>query len=623
LPEQQDLLNVIGAAVVGFAMDAIFVVDAATLRVLRANRGFEHVLGHSMDEASSLTLFDVSASDRASLQADLAKLEEGAPLELGVRPYRRKDGSIVDMESRVCETVVDSRRLYCVILRDLSERKLAERSLREGEERFRTLAEAAFEGIALTERGRIVDANSRMAEILRTSVPELIGRPVLDFVSPQSRDKVAMHMQSASEQPYEHVALRADGTPIPVEVQAKSIQYEGRTMRVTAIRDVSIRKKLEEQARMAQRMESVGRLAGGVAHDFNNLLTVILSSVKLLNGASLDARAREDLLQIERAAERAADLTRQLLAFGRRQIVEPRVIDLNALTADLDKMLRRVIGEDIELHTILGRHLWCIRADPGQVEQVLMNMAVNARDAMPAGGRLTIQTANVTVGEERAANDPDLAPGEFVMVTVSDTGSGMDRATMAQIFEPFFTTKAAGKGTGLGLATCYGIVHQAGGSIRVNSEPGRGTTFEVYFPRDRDSVPIEEKGRAAASARGTELVLVVEDDPMVRRIAVRILRDQGYVVHEAADAAEARRRFEDLGGRIDLLVTDIVMPGASGGELAAELRRRRPSLRVLYTSGYAEDSVVHHGVLDAGVEFLAKPYLPDDLTRRVREVLDA
>jgi two-component system cell cycle sensor histidine kinase/response regulator CckA len=513
--------------------------------------------------------------------------------------------------------------VLCAVLRDLSERGRMEQSLRESEERFRKLAEAAFEGVAITEGGRFLDASPRMAEILGAPPSELLGRPVADFVAPESLEKVAAHMRSGSEAPYEHLARRADGTLFPVEVQAKALTFQGRPMRVTAIRDISARKSLEEQLRLAQRMESVGRLAGGVAHDFNNLLTVILSSTKLMSETPRSEQDRDDLAQVEGAAERAAELTHQLLAFARRQIVEPQTVDLNALTANLDKILRRLIGEDIELRTILGRDLGPIKADPGQVEQVLMNLAVNARDAMPGGGRLTIETANVTFDAAYASRHPDLNPGDYVMVSLSDTRTGMDAATQSHIFEPFFTTKAAGQGTGLGLATCYGIVRQSGGFIWVYSEPGKGSTFKVCFPRDHAAQTAPGKEPAAMAPRGSEIVLVVEDEAMVRKVALRILRARGYQVHEAGSSAEARRRFDELGGRIDLMVTDVVMPGGTGKELADELRRRKADLKVLFTSGYTENTVVHHGVVDVGIHFLEKPYVPDALARRVREVLDS
>jgi two-component system cell cycle sensor histidine kinase/response regulator CckA len=506
---------------------------------------------------------------------------------------------------------------------DSTERAAAERSLQESEERFRKLAEAAFEGVAITEGGRFVDASPRMAEILGAPLPQLLGRPVSDFVARESREKVALHIRSGSEEPYEHMALRADGTVFPVEVQAKAIAFHGRAMRVTALRDISIRKRIEEHLRLAQRMETVGRLAGGIAHDFNNLLTVILSSARLLIEAPRSENEREDLAQLEAAAERAAELTRQLLAFARRQVVEPETVDLNSLAANLEPMLRRIIGAEIDLATFPGPQLGAVLADPGQVEQVLINLAVNARDAMERGGRLTIETANATLDEAYASRHPEVLAGDYVMVSVSDTGIGMDRETMTHIFEPFFTTKEPGKGTGLGLATCYGIVRQAGGFIWVYSEPGKGTTFKVYFARRAASPTACESVSPVASVRGHETILVVDDEPMVRRIAIRTLKAQGYTVHAAADGREALQRFDELDGNIDLLVTDLIMPGRTGKELADELHCRRPNLKVLFTSGYTENTVVHQGIVEAGVHFLGKPYVPTELARRVREVIDA
>jgi len=512
--------------------------------------------------------------------------------------------------------------LYCVVGRDPTERYEAERVRRESELRMRTFVDAAFEGLTITDKGRIIDANARLAEIMRAPLSELVGRPVIDFVAPESRADVVAHLASGAPQFYEHALLRADGTVIPVEVRAKTIDVGGRMLRVTAIRDVSERKSLEEQVRLAQRMESVGRLAGGVAHDFNNLLTVILSLAKLLSDRSASPRDREDLGEIESAALRAAELTQQLLAFARRQIVEPRVLDLNELVTSLDKMLRRVIGEDIELATIAMPNLGRIRADRGRIEQVLMNLVVNARDAMEGGGKLTIETANVELGPNHAAYHPDVEAGPYVLLSVSDTGAGIDAKILSKIFEPFFTTKAPGKGTGLGLATCYGIIRQSGGSIWVYSEVGKGTTFKVYLPRVSDAAQELSRSPASMAAHGQETLLVVEDDDMVRRVAVRILRAKGYVVHETGDPRAALSIFEQLGRAVDLLIADVVMSGMSGKDLADRLRGVKPGLRVLYTSGYTENTIVHHGVVDPDVNFLAKPYLPEDLARCVRDALD-
>jgi len=374
--------------------------------------------------------------------------------------------------------------------------------------------------------------------------------------------------------------------------------------------------------RRAMRMESIGRLAGGVAHDFNNLLTVILSVVKVMEQGRRDAADAGDLKQITAAAERAAQLTSRLLAFARKQITEPKVIDLNALVLGIDELLRRLIGEHITLKTVCQPGLGAVRVDPTQIEQVVVNLAVNARDAMEAGGTLTIETQNVELGADYAAMHPEVKPGEYVMIGVSDTGAGMDQTTLARVFEPFFTTKAHGKGSGLGLATSYGIVKQSGGSIWAYSELGHGTTFKVYLPRVREALSVPERKPDSVPATGNETLLLVEDDELVRRIAVRILTNHGYRVHAAADGAEALRRFTELEGRIDAVITDVILPSLNAKELVAELSRRKPGLRVLYTSGYTENTVVHQGVVDAGVNFLAKPYLPVDLARAVRDLLD-
>ncbi len=620
--KEADLLRVMGGAIMALGTDMVFVVDPATRRLVQANAAFTRILGYAPGEVPHLTIRDISATDPEIVTANMAILDTVGELPAALRTFRRKDGTLVEIESSIGRTRFGGHVLDCVVGRDPSERRAAERAMRDSELRMRTFVDAAFEGIALTDKGIVVDANARLAELLRTPAERLIGRPAIDFVAPESRDAVAKHLASGGAHAYEHLVLRGDGTTLPVEVRAKTIEMGDRTLRVTAIRDVSERKSLEEQVRLAQRMESVGRLAGGVAHDFNNLLTVILSLVKFLGDQPRSPSDLDDLAQIRSAAERAAELTQQLLAFARRQIVAPKVLDLNALVTGMDKMLRRLIGEDVQLATITAPGLGRIRADPGRIEQVLMNLVVNARDAMEAGGKLTVETANVELGVDYAATHPEVTPGAYVMMSVSDTGAGMDAATLAHIFEPFFTTKAPGKGTGLGLATCYGIIKQTGGSIWVYSEVGKGTTFKVYLPRVTDVAGEVAPPPPAVAAAGRETLLVVEDDDMVRRVAVRILRAKGYTVHDTGDPVQALAMWERVGDGVDLLIADVVMAGMSGKELAAELRRRRPDLRVLYTSGYTENTIVHHGVVDAGVNFLAKPYVPEELARRVREVLD-
>jgi CheY-like chemotaxis protein len=371
-------------------------------------------------------------------------------------------------------------------------------------------------------------------------------------------------------------------------------------------------------------MEAIGRLAGGVAHDFNNLLTIIFgSSDVLLEDLSRDYRLRAEVEEIMKAARRAASLTRQLLAFSRRQLLELQVLDLNALVANLEGMLRRLIGEDVEFRTVLTPARGTVLADPGQLEQVIMNLAVNARDAMPQGGKLTIETAAADLDESSAQAHIPVIAGSYIMLAVSDTGTGMDAEVKARLFEPFFTTKEKGKGTGLGLAMVYGIVKQSGGYIWVYSEPRHGTTFKIYLPRiEADPEPLAPKA-APVSLRGSETVLVVEDEEAVRSLIRTVLETRGYVVI-AAEAGEAALRLANAhDGVIHLLVTDVVMPGMSGRDLAEHLAPVRREMKALYLSGYTDDAIVQHGVLEQGIAFLQKPFMPQELARKVREVLDA
>jgi len=436
------------------------------------------------------------------------------------------------------------------------------------------------------------------------------------------------YLLGISEDITERKKTREELTRAKVELEQRVLERTADLQRANAelLREALSRRQAEhaleeteEQLRHAQKMEAVGRLAGGMAHDFNNLLSVVLSySELLLTDLRGDERKRADVDEIRRAAIRGGELTRQLLAFGRRQVLQPRVLDLNDVLRAMDRMLRRLLGEDVELTLSAAPGLAAVHVDPGQMEQVLLNLVVNARDAMPHGGKLSLATANVVLEGDHV----DLPPGSYVVMSVTDTGTGMAKDTLLRIYEPFFTTKEKGKGTGLGLSTVFGIVKQSGGGIRVESEPGRGTTFRVYLPRtSRPPVTVVPRPPSALPARGAETILIVEDEPQMRVVARTILQRNGYTVLDASDAAEALALARAFAGPIELLLTDVVMPRMSGRELASRLAALRPAIRVLYMSGYTDNTVAHHGVLDEGIAFVQKPFTPDTLTEKVREVL--
>ena len=481
---------------------------------------------------------------------------------------------------------------------------------------------------SLAPDGTILGMNDTELRWLGYGREEVVGRMKFpDLLAPQSRSAFqegARHFAAqGAVSDLELELVRRDGTILPVLIGATA--QRGREGRILASRatviDLTERRKAEEQLRQAQKLEAIGRLAGGVAHDFNNLLTVILgASGALLEGLE-GHPLREEAEEIDLAAKRAAALTRQLLTFSRRQRVEPKVLDLGQLVAQLDKMLRRLIAEHVELVTVAHPGLRRIRADPGQIEQVIVNLVVNARDAMPAGGRLTLETRNVLAGSAEAQT-LGLPAGDHVMLAVGDTGSGMDASVASHLFEPFFTTKEQGKGTGLGLSTVYGIVKDCGGEIRWETAPAKGTTFLVYLPAVEEHAKQLDAGAAERIRRGSERVLLVEDEPAVRRLAHRALRDAGYEVLDAADGEEALR-LAGTGASFDVLVTDVVMPRVGGAELAARIRERRPNVKVLLVSGYAQGAETRDAVTGRGYAFLAKPFTPAALSRRIRELLDA
>ncbi|MBY0247101.1 MAG: response regulator [Nitrospiraceae bacterium] len=557
--------------------------------------------------------------------------------------FRRADGTYADVVDRgyIVRNVRGQALRLIGAMTDLSALRKAHAALQLSEARVRTVLDSALDAIiGIDEHGTIVDWNHRAEILFGWSFDEAHGRSLTEMIIPPDqreahRNGLRRFLETGESallnKRVEMTAWRRDETVFPVELSIVPLQEDGARRFYAFISDITERRaaeaklrSTEEQLRQAQKMEAIGRFAGGVAHDFNNLLTVIMGYTDLvMSGLPTDAPTRGDLQEIKNAAERASWLTRQLLAFSRRQILAPQVLDLNVLIGNFEKMLHRIIGEDVALKTELAPALPPIKADPGQIEQIIMNLAVNARDAMPKGGSLTIETADVLLDESYPKKVADVSPGRYVLLVVSDTGCGMDGETQKLIFEPFFTTKEAGKGTGLGLSTVYGIVKQSNGFIWVYSEPGHGTTFKVYLPTvDTEISPREPKAPSAPQQIGAETILLVEDDAALRTLTQRVLERNGYTVLVASGLEEAGRTADEHKGAIHLLLTDVVMPGGSGPDVAARLGARFPDLRILYMSGYTGAAMAHQGLLESGSPLLHKPYSPDTLLQAVRAMLD-
>jgi two-component system, cell cycle sensor histidine kinase and response regulator CckA len=518
---------------------------------------------------------------------------------------------------------------------DVTERRRAEEILRANEARYRRFFEADLAGAFVTNaQGMVVDCNAAALRMLGyRSFDELRGRPAgALYKEPGVREAILEQLREHGRLDQVELELRkADAGSLRVLANILAeVDAEGHLTEVRSFFfDVTDRRKVEAQLRQSQKMDAIGRLAGGVAHDFNNLLGVITGYCELLGRDLARVLAQSNpalrrLQEIRKAADRAAGLTRQLLTFSRQQAAEPRNLDLNAVVMDIEKMLTRLIGEDIEIVQTLAPDLGCVRADAGQIEQVILNLAVNARDAMPEGGKLIIETANVDLDDRFVSAHPDVKPGRHVLLAVSDTGQGMTRETLSRVFEPFFTTKPQGKGTGLGLATVHGIVRQSGGAVDVYSEVGHGTSFKVYLPRVLDAAATAPRPVAPTPPpRGTERVLLMEDSDALRAMMLEILEASGYTVLEAADPGASIEALAEQAAGADLLISDVVMPHFSGPELAARIKATNPRARVLFISGYTDEMVARKGVLDADVHFLQKPFTFDGLLQKVRNVLDA
>ena len=604
----------------------VWVFDVETHQVLAVNAAAVGHYGYSREEFLAMTIEDLRPPEDTVLPQEHTHTasQDGRGQSSGRWRHRKKDGSLILVEVTWHSLTWNGRAAKIVAASDITERRRAEAALAESEALYRKVIEASFDAIDITEEGIVREANHGFAKMFGYTLNEVKGRPMLDFVADESVDAVRQRKIDGVEGSYELVGKRKDGTKILLEATAKTHYIAGRPVRLTALRDVTEKRQLEEQVQQAQKMEAVGRLAGGVAHDFNNLLTVITSCAELvlMDTGEGDPR-RENVEEIRKASQAAAGLTRQLLAFSRQQVIEPRLVTIEEVVATADKMLQRLIGEDVELVAVLNEDPATVKIDPGQLEQVIMNLAVNARDAMPDGGKLTLETSAVELNEAYARTHWPATAGRFALLAVSDTGVGMTEQTRARIFEPFFTTKEIGKGTGLGLATVYGIVKQSGGFIWVYSEPGHGTTFKIYLPRVNQAPTASPKAPTATSLLGTETILLTEDAPALRAAARQILERYGYTVLEAPSSKEALTLASSRPGPIHLLLTDVVMPGMSGRELAERFTAQRPEVKVLYMSGYTDDAVVRHGVLRPGTAYLQKPFTPETLGRKVREALDS
>jgi two-component system, cell cycle sensor histidine kinase and response regulator CckA len=618
------------AAIVDSSDDGI--IGMTSDRVITSwNSAAERIYGYTSEDAVGRSVDFLVPPERAS---ELTKMFERLRRGESIRHFQterlRKDGTRVDVSLTVSPMTDAGGQLTgtSTIARDISELKEAEAQLRRSEARYRDLFENATDLIATVDlESRFTDVNTAFAEALGYSREELIGHSLAEFVPEESHDPVQRAHRGKLDHEvegtvYEHELIAKDGHRIPVEVASRLIVEDGRPVGTEATcRDVSERKRLQAQLDQAQKMEAIGKLAGGIAHDFNNLLTVINGNADRALGLDDITEIKDSLGEVLKAGTTAGALTRQLLAFSRKQVLRPRVLDVTQVLANVQEVLDRLLGENVPLEMTVAPELGSVRADQTQIEQVLLNLAVNARDAMPNGGLLSVTATNAVVDTDYAAMRVDLEPGDYVALTITDRGLGMDEETQSRIFDPFFTTKS--EGTGLGLATVYGIVKQSGGDISVDSEPGVGTTFRVLFPRvDAQPEKPDALQAPAEVLTGTETILVVEDNDPVRRLMANILRSLGYTVETAGCSSEAIDLATNRQGPLELIVSDVMLPGESGPELVAKLQLLHPGTRSLYTSGYAPSLATQRGGLASDEPFLAKPFTSAELASLVRQVLD-
>jgi two-component system cell cycle sensor histidine kinase/response regulator CckA len=630
LLEREELFRLISEN----AADLIAVVDMEGRRIFNS-LSYQKVLGYSVEELrNSSSLEQVHPDDREAVkQAAEAARRTGIGRPLEYR-FRHKDGSwrVLESTASVIRNSKGDAEKLVVVNRDVSDRKVAAEALRRSEASFRSVVEDAPYGIYRASlSGQLLLVNSALEKMLGyESQQELLKANVATDIyrDPHEHQRLTeMFPRNQSFKDMEVEWKRKDENFITVRCSGRPVHDEAGGLAYLEVfaEDITEQRVLEKQLRMAQKMEAIGRLSGGIAHDFNNLLGVIIGYSQVMKRSLGPAHSSyEHAEEIEKASQRAVSLTRQLLAFSRQQVLEPAILNLNGLVTDMEKMLPRLIGEDIKLSLTLDPALGQVKADQGQVEQVLMNLAVNARDAMPGGGKLTIQTANVELDVAYTRQHPGSKPGRYIMLAVTDTGIGMDPETQAHIFEPFFTTKERDKGTGLGLSTVYGVVKQSGGYIAVDSEKGKGASFSVYLPRVEQTVEAPEASSPKPlSVRGSETILLVEDAEPLRKLAHMFLKDNGYQVLTAGDGEEALQVARRHAAPIQLLLTDVVMPGINGRVLAERLAPWQPGMKVLYMSGYTDSFIAGHGVLEPGTHLLHKPFTEEALARKVREVLES
>jgi two-component system, cell cycle sensor histidine kinase and response regulator CckA len=628
LVEREELFHLISEN----AADMIAVVDMHGKRLFNS-LSYQKVLGYSPEELQASSAFEqIHPDDRERVKraADEAR-RTGIGKTLEYR-LQHKNGSWLVLESTssvIFDAKGDPEKLV-IVNRDITERKRAEEALRRSEADFRSLVEDAPYGIyRATVTGRLLQVNPALRRMLGYEQEQDLLRKDLAtdvFLHHGEYQRLVEHLTRTEEvKDVEMEWKKQDETPIIVHCSGRRINDEHGSPAYFEVfaEDVSEKRVLEKQLRMAQKMEAIGRLSGGIAHDFNNLLGVIIGYSRVLKKSlGAENELAEHAVEIEKAGQRAAAMTKQLLAFSRQQVMTPEVLNLNTLVTDLEKMLPRLLGEDIEVSLSLDAELGSVKADQSQIEQVIMNLAVNARDAMPEGGKLKIQTANAHLDLAYTRTHPGSRVGQYVCLSVTDTGTGMDPGIMAHIFEPFFTTKERGKGTGLGLATVYGIVKQSNGYIWVDSAPGQGASFQIYLPLHVGQASEEQKPQPAEKLHGSEKILLVEDSEPLKNLAQKFLEAAGFHVLSAASGEEALEVAARYGKTFDLLLTDVVMPGMNGRVLAEQLLPRQPGMRVLYMSGYTDSFIAGHGVLEPGTHLLHKPFTDEVLIRKVREVLD-